>query len=386
MSTCSDGLLLKAPPDFDAGRNRRQKARAAGLHPDYWYAVEYDRAVKPGQAVEVRFWDRSIVLYRGEDRQLRALENRCAHRQLKLSLGQVEGCNLTCAYHGWSYDGNGHVVGVAHDLFGHPRLKVQIRSYPVRVRYGLIWIFPGDPVLAAQRLIPEIPELEGPDRWACVPLNFTWRAHHSMIIDNVSDFTHAYLHRRYRPFVDATLTRCETRDDRVSVAYETQIGMGRVTSLFVDRRRVDTNFIELCYEYPYQWSNTGGGIKHWCFLLPIDQSTTRVFFLFYFNSLRIPFTALRIPRWLMTPLLRAANRLHIGPLLDQDGFAVEAEQVGYEAHFDAPMIEINPAIGMFQDLTIRKWEEYLAGTEAGGQKSEVRNRKSPTSDHLTSDF
>src|SRR3989442_12782816 len=98
--------------------------------------------------------------------------------------------------------------------------------------------------------------------------------------------------------------------------------MGRATSLFVDRERCDTNFIELCYEYPYQWSNTGGGIKHWCFLLPLDECTTRVFFLFYFNALRIPFTRFRLPRWLMKPVLRAANRFHIRPLLAQDGLAV----------------------------------------------------------------
>ncbi|TMQ35638.1 MAG: Rieske (2Fe-2S) protein, partial [Planctomycetota bacterium] len=139
-----------APPGFAEARNRRQKARAAGLDPDYWYAIEYERAVKPGQVVEVRFWNTSIALYRGRDGQLHALENRCAHRQLKLSLGHVEDCRLTCAYHGWSYDGDGHVVAIAHDLFNKPMLRVHVRSYPVRVRYGLIWVFPGDPALAEE--------------------------------------------------------------------------------------------------------------------------------------------------------------------------------------------------------------------------------------------
>jgi hypothetical protein len=74
----------------------------------------------------------------------------------------------------------------------------------------------------------------------------------------------------------------------------------------------------------------------------------------------IPFTPFRIPRWLMTSLLRVANRVLIGPLLRQDGVAVEAEQEGYEAHPDAPMIEVNPVIAMFQNLTIRKWQEHLA--------------------------
>jgi hypothetical protein len=125
--------------------------------------------------------------------------------------------------------------------------------------------------------------------------------------------------------------------------------------------------MELAYEYPYQWSNTGDRIKHWCFVLPQDARSTRVFFLFYFDALKIPFTPLRIPRWLMVPVLRIANQVLIRPLLSQDGFAVEAEQVGYEQHFDAPVIEVNPAIALFQDLTVRKWEEYLAKNQQGEQ-------------------
>jgi len=354
-----------SPPSFLEAQNRRQKVRAAGLHPDYWYAVEYDRAVRPGQVIEVKFWHTSMALYRDMEGQLHALENRCAHRQLKLSLGAVEGDCLVCLYHGWGYNAAGRVVRVPHDLFGRPLPMFKVASYPVKVRYGLIWIFPGDPGLAEQQPIPTIPELEGPARWACVPIDFTWRAHHSMIMDNVTDFTHAYLHRKYRPFVDAKLTRCETIGDRVHVAYDTQVGTGRISGLFVDRRRVNTNSIELCYDYPYQWSNTGDKIKHWCFVLPIDERTSRVFFLFYFDALKVPCTSVRIPRWLMTPLLKLANRLLIVPLLQQDGGAVEAEQEGYETHFDAPLAELNPAVHRFQQLTIRKWEEYLAKARTG---------------------
>src|SRR5262245_29708803 len=184
-----------SPPGFLEARNQRQKVRAAGMHPDYWYAVAYDRAVKPGQVREVKFWHTSIALYRGQDGQLHALENRCAHRQLKLSLGEVEQGKLVCPYHGWCYNEEGRVVRIPHDLFGRPMPTFKVASYPVKARYGLVWLFPGNPALAEQRQIPDIPELEGKDRWACVPLDFTWRAHHSMIIDNVRDFTHDYLHR-----------------------------------------------------------------------------------------------------------------------------------------------------------------------------------------------
>ena len=356
--------MSAAPPSFTEARHRRLKVRAAGLDPDYWYAVEYDRAIWPGQVVEARFWNRSIAVFRGEDGKLRALENRCAHRHLALSLGTVEGCRLTCMYHGWSYDESGRLAAVPHDLFGHPLPSVGVTTYPVQVRYGLVWIFPGDPARAAGRRLPDIPELEGPGRWACVPLDFTWRAHHSMIVDNVSDFSHAWLHRKYRPFEGAQLTRCETVGDRVHVSYRTQVGRGRFSRLFVDRRRVKTDAMELCYEYPYQWSSTDGKIKHWCFFLPIDERTTRTFFLFYFESLRIPLTPLRIPRRLMRLVLGIANAVLIAPLLRQDGRAVEAEQRAHEAHHAQPVPDLNPAVGLFQQLTVAKWEEHLG--RAGG--------------------
>lgn len=367
MESPSGAVREHGSPSFLAARNLRQKARTAGMHPDYWYPVEYDRQVPPGRVVEVQFWGKSIALFRGSDGELRALEDRCAHRHVKLSIGHVTGCTLTCIYHGWSYDKDGNLVTIPHELFGRRFANVKIRSYPVRSRYGIIWLFPGDPALAERTRIPDIPELEGPNRWACVPIDFTWRAHHSMIVDNVSDFTHAYLHKRFRPFVDAKLTRCETVGDSVELAYDVVVGDGRFSKLFVDRKRVRTDHMELGFEYPYQWSNTGNKIKHWCFILPIDERTTRVFFLFYFDALKIPFTSFRIPRTLMIPFLKIANRLLIIPLLKEDGVAVEAEQEAYDIHSGGPALEFNPAVTMFQKLTVRRWEEWLrkSGSEGG---------------------
>ena len=359
MSSTGHSPPGSSPPSFAEARNPRQKVRAAGLHPDYWYPVEHARAIKRGQVVEVTFWNRSIALFRGMDGRFRALEDRCAHRQLKLSLGEVDGCNLNCTYHGWSYNGEGRVEKIPHELFGREMPSLRVRRYPVQVRYGLVWIFPGDPAKAAERAIPEIPELQGPGRWACVPIDFTWQAHHSMIIENINDFTHAYLHRKYQPFDNAKLIRLESADDRVSLTYQTRMGAGRIFNLFVDRRRVRSNKIDLCYDYPYQWSNTDDQIKHWCFILPIDARRTRAFFLFYYDSLRVPFTSFSIPRRLMTSVIRGANRLLVKPLLAQDGFAVEAEQAGYDTHHQAPIAELNPAVPLFQQLTIRKWEEHL---------------------------
>ena len=37
------------------------------MHPDYWYAVEYDARGAAGRVVEIKFWGRSIAVFRGAD-------------------------------------------------------------------------------------------------------------------------------------------------------------------------------------------------------------------------------------------------------------------------------------------------------------------------------
>ena len=356
------GLKKSAPPTFEEAKNRRQKVRAAGMNPDYWYAVEWSKSLSRGQVMEVKFWGKSIALYRDENGALHAMEDRCAHRQLKLSKGKVVGCNLVCTYHGWEYSGDGHCAKIPHDLFGNKMPNIQLGSYPVDERYGLIWIFPGEPALAATRKIPEIPELMGQSPWGTIPIDFVLAAHHSMVIDNVSDFSHAYLHRRSRPFTDAKLTKLESVGDAVRLSYETKVGTGAISGLFVDRGKTNTNAMDLAYEYPYQWSDTDGKIKHWLFVLPIDERTTRAFFVFYFHpdTLKVPLLPITLPKRVLHAVMRVAKEVLVRPLLSEDKFAVEAEQEGYETHFDKPIAELNPCVREFQDLTIRKWEEHLA--------------------------
>jgi phenylpropionate dioxygenase-like ring-hydroxylating dioxygenase large terminal subunit len=336
------------------------------MHPDYWYPVAQDASLKRGEVVEVVFWKRSIALFRGEDGELRAIDNRCAHRQLKLSDGKVKGCALACLYHGWEHDGNGQVSHIPHDRFGKQIPRAKIRSYPVRVRYGLIWLFPGDPAVADVRGLPDVPELEGPNPWPSLLVDATWVGHHSMIIDNVSDFTHAYLHKKYRPFYDARLTQLEVCEDKVYVSYHTKVGGDPKTELVLNPK-INRQNIDLCYDYPHQWSNTGGKIKHWCFVLPIDERHTRVFFIFFFDHdvYRVPFTSIRMPNRLVRGMLAVATRKYITPLLDQDRVAIEAEQAAHERHHDMPIPELNPAVQEFQRLTISRWEAHLAADDTG---------------------
>jgi hypothetical protein len=162
----------------------------------------------------------------------------------------------------------------------------------------------------------------------------------------------------------------DPQPDRVLLAYDTKVGQGRISGLFVNRKTTNTNAMTLAYEYPYQWSNTDDKIKHWCFVLPVDGQTTRVFFIFYFSDemLKVPFVPVRMPRVLIRGIMAASKRLLVEPLLSEDGFAVQAEQEAWLTHHEQPIFELNPVVHHFQQLTIRKWEEHLARSASSGRR------------------
>jgi phenylpropionate dioxygenase-like ring-hydroxylating dioxygenase large terminal subunit len=348
------------PPDFAAARNLRQKARAAGLDPNHWYAFMQAEDLKPGQVAGTSFQDEPIAIYRGADGTVRAMTDRCLHRGIALSLGTVKDCGLVCPYHGWEYGESGKLAGVAHELFGRPLPDIRLRTYPARERYGLIWLFTGDAARAETVAMPEIPEIEGARAWAFTAIEYTWDAHHSIIIDNLSDLTHAYLHRRYKPFQDPVLTRNELSEDSVYCTYRLTLLEGPIMSRLLDRSDgTDMNLMELCLQYPYQWGNTGGRVKHWVFLTPLSRDRTRVYFIFYFNHVRVPFTPFHFPQRLMGYVINVFNPIFIEPVTSQDGDAVAWEQEGYERGFARPVLELNPAVAQFQELITRKWQNYL---------------------------
>jgi len=349
---------LRSPPSFEEASNLRQRTRAAGMDPEHWYIVAMSRQVPVGTVRSVKFWGERFAVWRGEDGVVRAVEDRCAHRHLPLSEGEVKGCRLTCQYHGWGHDGDGQVVDIPHETFGKSP-KFRVRAYEAREKYGMIWVFFGDRATAAGRPLPVIEELEGPDPWPCEPLEYLWKAHHSMVMDNVSDYTHGYLHRRTEPFRDPKLLSVEPDEDKVVVKYDVRIGAGKWMEPFVHRNALGSNSITLTYDYPYHRSNTDDHIKHFIGVLPEDERTTRVFFLLFYRALKVPGTALTVPKAAMRWVIKLGNRLVVDPVFAEDGAALELEQAAWERHWDQPIAELNPQVKAFQELTISKWERWL---------------------------
>jgi phenylpropionate dioxygenase-like ring-hydroxylating dioxygenase large terminal subunit len=177
--------------------------RRVGAHPDHWYPVAWSRELKPGKPLGVTFAGEPIVLVRpvvksgvekeGEDGSVFALEDRCAHRQVPLNAGVVDGCAIRCCYHGWTYDRTGACVDVPY--LGKGKLPNGVRSYPCREASGLIFVFPGDPARAAAMPFPALGSSADP-AYRTRRLGREVACHYSFMHENLMDMNHQFLHRR----------------------------------------------------------------------------------------------------------------------------------------------------------------------------------------------
>ena len=102
--------------------------RRVGINPDFWYPVAVSASVRKEETFAVRFAGQRIALYRGASGAVYALEDRCAHRQVPLSMGVVEGEALRCCYHAWACRGNGRLSQIPYLPKGAALRRAQMEN------------------------------------------------------------------------------------------------------------------------------------------------------------------------------------------------------------------------------------------------------------------
>jgi phenylpropionate dioxygenase-like ring-hydroxylating dioxygenase large terminal subunit len=105
-----------------------------------WYVACESRDL--GKAPLARtILDTPMVLFRGEGGKAAALLDRCAHRNVPLSLGKIVDCRLECRYHGWQYGTSGRcekIPGLVHDF---DRIAKHVPGYPTVEQDGFVWVY-----------------------------------------------------------------------------------------------------------------------------------------------------------------------------------------------------------------------------------------------------
>ncbi len=151
-----------------------------------WHPVARDRDLGEGGVLAARLLGEDLVLWRAGGEAC-AWQDLCVHRGARLSLGRVEGEQLRCPYHGWSYARDGRCTLMPAHPEQAPPARAVARRFLVRERYGLLWVCLGEP----SGDIPPFPEWGDPrfGTAVCGPFEHI-RAHGPRLIENYLDAAH----------------------------------------------------------------------------------------------------------------------------------------------------------------------------------------------------
>jgi vanillate O-demethylase monooxygenase subunit len=156
-----------------------------------WYVAAWSSELEPGRMLARRYLNEPVVIFRDAAGAVRALADRCAHRQAPLRLGVLENGTIRCGYHGLAFGGNGECT---HNPHGPIPKAARVRTYPIVDRHGMLWIWMGDPSAADASRIPDY-RWQDPEQFHVGKRYLKLRAGYQLEIENILDLSHiAYLH------------------------------------------------------------------------------------------------------------------------------------------------------------------------------------------------
>ncbi|MYS18955.1 MULTISPECIES: aromatic ring-hydroxylating oxygenase subunit alpha [unclassified Streptomyces] len=322
--------------------------RRTGINPNFWYPVAVSGSVRRNSTFAATFAGERIALYRGGSGTVYALEDRCAHRQVPLSMGVVEGEALRCCYHAWSYRGNGRISQIPYLPKGVDRPPRGVRAYPIREAYGLVFVFPGDPEQAATTPLPQLPEFHS-DRHRTMTFSRTVNCHYSFMHENLLDMNHQFLHRGILGKIQPRFLGSETGPRSVEARYLfTHVGgkKDRGAGLLAAEGKggsASPDVITIRTEYPYQTLHLVPenaelpAFALWVAYVPEDaeQRTNHVYGLLMMEKPPVP-GALHLA-W---PFIRRFTER----VFAEDRMAVEAEQRAWDEQGEDWNQEVFPLI------------------------------------------
>jgi phenylpropionate dioxygenase-like ring-hydroxylating dioxygenase large terminal subunit len=160
-----------------------------------WTPVTPSRSLR-GKPLAVKLAGEPLVLFRDGRGKLGALLDRCPHRGVALSLGEINADGyLACPFHGWSFKADGACARIPlNDVPAAKRERYAATAVPVREVGGLVWVFTGlDP---AGKEPEPAPGLLDP-AWHTAFFAEMWGVHWTRAMENMLDIPHVpFVHRR----------------------------------------------------------------------------------------------------------------------------------------------------------------------------------------------
>ena len=363
MSRSREYVKPKIRTDLEPHAQFNGPIRRAGINSNCWYMIAQSSDIQQGP-VKREIWKQPVVLFRTEQGEIHALEDRCAHRLVRLSHGQVKDDKIECAYHGWQFNGAGRCVHIPHLGSRTTLPDCEVRSFPVVEKHGFVWIFPGNPTLSNTAAPMEMSEWDDLNEISSF-VTLRTRAHFSYLIENLMDMYHGSLHAQYQVWTAESLKEVVERENQVSAIYQATTyyqvkDLLSILQLFIPSlRRLHTVPLTVTYEYPNWKSALGDDFKIYCLICPVNERLTDAYLIHYTSLAKfkgLNNAPLAIRRLVKRALSNVAKKL-LANLVRQDVVMIEDEQAAFDQDPLRQPFEVNRAIRRVQDLVRRQATE-----------------------------
>lgn len=246
-----------------------------------WFIACQTKELKKKTAFKSIIMGINIVLYRGDSGKVYALRNRCPHKNIELSLGRVDGEELSCRYHGWKFNGNGELLDIPCAAENEKLLNCMVEKYCIEEKDGWIWIWPdlsSSPIHKA----PSYPKKKG---FYWYEFTNTMLASMDLILENGLDCAHTgFVHKglfRSEPdtFVDSLIERVPSGIKIKTFGEEKKNEKNKNLLAFASKGEeiVHTDEFIAPHTVYVEYENKNMGMITYLVCTPIDEFSTRVY-------------------------------------------------------------------------------------------------------------
>lgn len=259
-----------------------------------WYAILESSEIKPGKPIGVTRMAEKMVAWRDSHGTLTVMSDKCPHRGVALSIGEIKEDCIQCPFHGFEFNTSGACTLVpANGKNATPPKALKVHNYPTREANGLVYIWWGEP----QESYPPLPFFDSIDeRFVYSTIKDHWNTHYSRAIENQLDVVHLpFVHastigRGNKTVVNGPIVKVKSHYPKEAlidlwVYNEKDLGQNplKASELPEPNRRPFLQF-----RYPNVWHNwISDQIRVLAAFVPVDEENT-LMYLRYYHTIKTP--------------------------------------------------------------------------------------------------
>ncbi len=249
-----------------------------------WYAVLDSKEVPKGKIVGVKRLGQKLAFWRKNNGQIACIIDKCCHRGASISKGKIVSERAQCPFHGFEYDSDGRVKVIpANGRTAQVPERFRVDAYPVKEKYGFIWVFWGIPSGELQE-IPFFDDLK--EGFYYSQLKDKWSVDYTRCIENQMDVVHVpFVHYNTIGKSGKTVVygpRTKWDDNKLTWYVKNVVDDCKVKAKPADEMGDEKDLFSLEFVMPNIWHNIiADKVRVFAAFAPIDDENTMIYLRFY---------------------------------------------------------------------------------------------------------